>query len=44
MTNLLCRIGIHHADWVPHFREGRAFTPKVRTCRRCGKPLPRPHR
>lgn len=42
--NLLCRIGLHHATWVPHFRESRDLELKVPTCKRCGKPLPRPHR
>ena len=39
--NLLCRIGIHRTEYVPHLRDGRDFTPKVRTCRRCGQPIPR---
>lgn len=44
MTSLLCRLGLHHAAWIPHFRDGRDFAPKIRTCRRCRKPLPRGHR
>ncbi len=44
MTNLLCRIGMHHVAWHPRTRGSRETWLQVRKCVRCGQPIPRNHR